>query len=163
MYMLLFLIDSFTCIYKYISGLSFWTFFIFLYFGCFLLNIAWPSLNLWPQDPWEQRSCTTEALLAGRFSLSVDFNLWVAAFNLSLRFFFFWWWGRVDSFRWRVCSLPLSGSLAAARLVRLLRLLRPLARAWCCLGLQLLRPCCWRHCIIAGWAISANLRLSLLL
>ena len=52
MYMLLFLIDSFTCIYKYISGLSFWTFFIFLYFGCFLLNIAWPSLNLWPQDPW---------------------------------------------------------------------------------------------------------------
>ena len=47
------------------------------------------------------------------------------------------------------CSLPLSGILAAARLARLLRLLR---RACCCLGLQLLRPCCWRHCIIAGWA-----------
>ena len=42
---------------EYQSGLSFWTFFIFLDFCCFLLNIAWPSLNLWLQeDPWEQRS-----------------------------------------------------------------------------------------------------------
>ena len=69
------------------TGLSFWTFFIFLIFVASCLTSPGHRSTLTSRRSLGA-ALLIEALLAGRFSLSVHFNLWVAAFNPSLRVFF---------------------------------------------------------------------------